>query len=118
MSDFSGKTRDIKSVRKPHVCEQCERTIQAGDPAKYHFGIWEGYPYSVYTHPECNKAAFEYATLNDLWGEEWPWFKRMDDSECGHHAWLIANHPIVAERLGLDLPTKETTERKHARERA
>jgi len=102
MGDFSGNTRDVTAVRKPHECEQCRRKIEIGAPAKYAFGVWEGYSYSVYTHPECSAAAHEYSVLNDLWGEEYPWFRDMDDSEHGHHAWLLANHPIVAERLNIE----------------
>lgn len=102
MSDFSARMKAVKAVRKTHCCEQCNKIIDVGSPAKYSFGIWEGYPYSTYTHVECNEAAHEYATLNDLWFEEYPWFQYMDDSECGHHAWLLEKHPIVAKRLGAE----------------
>jgi len=99
MSNLSSK--DIKSVRKVHFCEQCNTTIEVGQPAHYSFGIWEGYPFSVYVHPECRAAAQEYAELNDLWFEDYPWFQFMDDSEHGHHSWLLDNHPAVAERLKI-----------------
>lgn len=92
-------SKHIKSVRKPHFCEQCGKTIAIGEPAKYSFGIWDGYPFSAYVHPECNAAAREYAELNDLWFEDFPWFQYMDDSEHGHHAWLLEKHPVVAARL-------------------
>ncbi|MDH7801307.1 MULTISPECIES: hypothetical protein [unclassified Rhizobium] len=100
MSNLSSK--DIKSVRKAHVCEQCNTTIEVGHPADYSFGIWEGYPYSVYVHPECRTAAHEYAELNDLWFEDYPWFQYMDDSEHGHHGWLLDKHPLVAKRLNIE----------------
>lgn len=104
MSDFSGQTRHIKAVRKPHECDQCGRQIDVGSSARYAFGIWEGCPSSFYVHPECGDAAREYAKLNDLWDEEWPWFQHMDDSEYDHHAWLLAHHPLVAERLNIPNP--------------
>lgn len=95
-------SKDIKAVRKPHCCEQCNRMITVGEPAKYRFGIWEGEPFGTYTHPECDAAAHEYATMNDLWFEEYPWFQFMDDSEHGHHSWLLGKHPIVAARLNIE----------------
>lgn len=100
MTQLSAK--HIKAVRKAHCCEQCNTSIAAGDPAEYAFGIWDGYAFSTYTHPECHAAAHEYATLNDLRFEEYPWFQHMDDSEFGHHAWLLENHPVVASRLGVE----------------
>lgn len=101
MTNFSASSRDIKAVRKTHFCDQCGKKIEPGDPARYAFGVWEGAAYSVYTHPECSKAAHEYANLNDLWEDEYPWFLHMDDPEFGHHAWLLENHPVVAARLGV-----------------
>lgn len=100
MTTLSSKT--INAVRKAHCCEQCNKTINAGEPAEYSFGIWEGYPFSTYTHVECNAAAHEYATLNDLWFEDYPWFQYMDNSEHDHHEWLLENHPIVAARLNIE----------------
>lgn len=94
-------SKNIKAVRKPHCCEQCNKTIAIGEPAKYNFGIWEGEPFGTYQHVECAAAAHEYATINDLWFEEYPWFQFMDDSEHDHHAWLIEKHPVVAARLGV-----------------
>lgn len=101
MTDFSGNERSIKALRKPQCCEQCNTMIDKGSAAKYNFGVWEGYNYSTYTHLECGKAAHEYATINDLWGEEYPWFQYMDDSEHSHHGWLKEKHPIVAQRLKI-----------------
>lgn len=91
-------SRDIKATRKQHVCEQCNTYIEAGSPARYAFGIYEGDTYSFHVHVECQDAAREFAKL---YGEEWPWFQHMDDSEFEHHAWLLENHPLVAGRLGI-----------------
>jgi hypothetical protein len=93
--------RQIKAVRKVHVCEQCNRKIDVGSPAQYQFGIWEGEPFGTYVHPECHAAAHAYAELNDLWFEDYPWFQFMDNSEHDHHAWLLENHPVVADRLNI-----------------
>ncbi len=94
-------TRDIKSTRKVHVCEQCDRPISFGSAARSAAGVFEGNFYTQYLHIECDDAARAFAELNDMWGEDWPWFRQMDDSEFDHHAWLLEHHPIVAARLGL-----------------
>jgi hypothetical protein len=91
--------RVIKATRKPHVCEQCGRRIEIGSPSHYRTGVWEGHFYAEHAHVECHEAAWEYATLNDLWGEEFPWFQHMDDRD--HHDWLLEKHPIVAGRLNI-----------------
>jgi 8-oxo-dGTP pyrophosphatase MutT (NUDIX family) len=105
MTTLSSKL--VKAVRKAHCCEQCNTMINVGEPAKYNFGIWEGYPFSAYVHLECKEAADAYAELNDLWFEDYPWFQFMDNSEHDHHAWLLENHPIVAARLGVKAPRRE-----------
>lgn len=94
-------SKHIKAVRKPHCCEQCNTMITIGEPAHYDFGIWEGEPFGTYTHIECAAAANEYAEMNDLWFEDYPWFQFMDDSEHYHHAWLLEKHPVVADRLNV-----------------
>lgn len=98
MSDVHSK-RCIKAIRKAQHCYQCDRRMEVGEPAEYAFGGYKGDVYSSYAHPECDKAAHEFAELNDMWGEEFPYFPEMDDSEYDHHGWLLEHHPIVAERL-------------------
>lgn len=94
-------TRSVKAVRQPAFCYQCNKMIEVGSPAEYVFGKYEGDLYSLYIHPECDAAARDYAKLNGLWGEEFPFFPEMEDSEWGHHGWLLDNHPVVASRLGI-----------------
>lgn len=101
MIDFHSN-RTVKATRRPHVCEQCGKAIDAGSPAMYASGKYEGYIYSTYTHVECHAAASAFAKANDLYGEEWPWFREMDDSEFQHHEWLFDEHPVVAARLGIE----------------
>lgn len=103
MSDFSS-TRSVKATRKDNICEQCGRKIEAGSAAMYAFGNWDGYTYSHYTHMECHDASVAYAKEFDLWGEEWPWFRDMENSDFEHHGWLRENYPVVADRLNI--PTK------------
>lgn len=100
MSDFHTQ-RSIKATRRDHVCDQCNKPIPKGSPADYGSGKYDGYIYSCYCHVECHAAASEYAEQNGLYGEDWPWFQHMENGEYEHHDWLLEQHPIVAERLGL-----------------
>lgn len=99
--------RVIRATSKRHACVQCGEMIEAGSPAHYAFGVYEDGPYSIYVHIECHNAAHDYATLNDMWGEEWPFFQHMEDSEFEHHGWLLENHPVVAERLNITNPADQ-----------
>lgn len=94
-------SRQIKAVRVKQRCEQCGTTILPGEPAHYAFGKYANETYSYYCHQECRLAGRAFAELNGLWGEDYPWFQHMEDGEFAHHAWLLENHPIVAERMGI-----------------
>jgi len=98
MGDFSSKT-SVKAVRKPHECDQCGTSINVGEPAIYCRGLWDGYFYSTYQHPECEEAGMKYARETGYWGEEFTWFQHVDLDEYDLKAWLLENAPAVAERL-------------------
>lgn len=106
--DFHSE-RTIKAIRKAHVCEQCGRKIQIGEPASYGAGSYEGDFYTTYTHVECNTAARDYANHFGCWGEEYPWFQHSEEPQSDG-AWLREHHPIVADRLGWALPEAEAAE--------
>ncbi|QRM44010.1 hypothetical protein [Rhizobium sp. BG4] len=91
--------RTIKSTRKPHRCEQCNTMIDAGSPAHYGAGKFDGYFYSHHCHVECHAAAYALAEETDCWAEDFPWFQHM--SETDHHEWLLTFYPIVADRLSI-----------------
>ncbi len=96
MSDFGSRT-DVKRTRKLHGCYHCERDIAIGSPAVVMSGSYFGDFYSEYEHLECEVAAFAYAQMTGLWGEE---FTRIADlDEPSDMEWLIAEHPAVAERI-------------------
>jgi len=66
-------TRDIKAVRKEHVCEHCLTKIAIGEPAINAAGVYDGDFYSYYVHPECEAWGTDYAKRGDLWGDEYVW---------------------------------------------
>lgn len=101
MSDFH-VDRTVKT-RKPHRCEQCGTVIEPGSVATRGTGTYCGDFYSHYVHGECRKAGDAYAKLTGYWGDEYTWFQHTDElPEIA--GWLIANHPVVAGRLGLPRP--------------
>jgi hypothetical protein len=55
-----------------------------------------------YYHPECRAAAYAYAEMTKLWGEDFTFLHMMDEREDG--PWLIEHHPQAAARLGWTAP--------------
>jgi len=101
MTDFHSE-HTIKKTRKAHPCYQCGQTIVVGSPAHYCCGSYFGDFYTSYTHPECEAAAKAYAKINNLWGDEYPCFVE-GDTDTSDVSWMIAHHPVVAERLGWEM---------------
>lgn len=99
MSEFQ-HNRTIAKTRGTHPCEQCGTPIESGSKAHYAAGNFEGYFYSWYIHDECNTAANAYCKLHGLFADEYMWFQHQLE-ETDDKLWLLENHHIVAERLGL-----------------
>lgn len=93
---FYRETR-IKAVRKARGCGGCGRTIASGSEAVDLAGHYDGDFWSSTYHVECHKAEID---LNhEHQAEEWiplQEFEPEDDWEV-----LLAEHPIVAARLGI-----------------
>lgn len=102
MSDDFHISKVMKRTIEPHECEQCGTIIPPGSATLYSTGRYEGEFYSHHQHLECHEAAHAFATLNDLWNEEYPWFQHMERAEFDLDPWLLENHPVVAERLGIE----------------
>lgn len=102
MADFSSR-KTIKRTLKPHRCEQCGQTIEAGSKAEYLTGRYGGYFYSQHVHVECHEAAIALATLTGCWGEEFPWFQH-NERHWEDEQWMRSKFPSVADRLGWALP--------------
>lgn len=54
---------NIKAARKQHKCEECGRTIEAGEPYNYVWGIWDGYDQTFKTCQNC-KALRDFVTIS------------------------------------------------------
>lgn len=53
MSDSFGSTKTVRA-RKQHKCEECWRTIEAGELYYRHAGVWEG---DFFTNVSCAHCA-------------------------------------------------------------
>jgi len=99
MSDFHVESV-VAAARKQHSCEQCGQPVEVGSPYRRGAGSYDGEMYSHATHIECHEAAQALARLSGAWDEDYPWFRHMDmDRE--DREWLLKEHPVVAERLGI-----------------
>lgn len=98
MADFLTIT-DVKA-RKPHRCRDCHKQIDAGILYKNIVGVWEGDFFAFKSHPECHAAHQDYNVnvLESRYGDEW---YDLSEIEVDSWRWLLATHPIAAERLGV-----------------
>lgn len=92
--------RNIKATRKNHKCDGCLKDIPMGQPAFYWAGDSDGEFNWVYYHAECRAAEVAMNGLRDLNCDEWDHLSSVrDDRE--DQDWLIAEYPVVAERMGI-----------------
>lgn len=96
----------IKATRKRHTCDTCRKIIEIGSPAMSWAGIHDGEFQSGIRHLECRAAEIEFNDLLDYRaGDDWT---PLSDIECDMHDWLFADHPLVAERMGIPQPHHST----------
>ena len=70
--------RNVKAVRKEHVCDGCNRKIEIGQPATRWSGVVDGdFSIAIY-HPDCRQAE---VAMNDLLG-----WQHLDDWYPLHEA--------------------------------
>lgn len=93
----------IKATRKLHTCDTCSKRIEIGSPAATWAGKHDGeFQYGI-MHPECRAAEVEFNDLLDYRaGDDWT---PLSDIESDMHEWLLAEHPIVAARMGVATPS-------------
>lgn len=100
MTDF----HNCKSVSaaKAHRCENCRQPIEKGEQHVYSIGRMDGDFYSYRTHEDCHAAIMDAVEANNGEPVQFMCDDAVDD------AWLWADHPSVARRLGLPEPVKES----------
>lgn len=99
--------RTVKAVRKPAQCDACGKRIQIGEPAIRWAGMGEGMFMTAAYHPECREAE---VALNKLHGTYYDDWMGLADIEYDDHRWLLAEHPVVAERKDITLASIEEDE--------
>lgn len=101
MSDFHC-SRTVKG-RKPHYCEQCGSTIEAGERHYYVAQVWDGGFHAFREHIDCHDAWRQLNfDLRDLYPSESAAFLQSDAHDIQDKLWMIEKHPVVAKRLGWE----------------
>lgn len=95
---FSRET-PIKAIRKARPCDACKQTVTVGEPAISWAGVTDGDFYAVIWHPECRAAELALNKLHGSYPDEWISLGFEVDSE--DYPYLMEEHPVVAERMGL-----------------
>ena len=91
--------KPVGAVRKRRRCDVCCQTIEIGEPAIRWAGMTDGDFGSFIFHPECRTAEIAYNQMaSSACGE---WYSLNHDREEDDNAWILAEHPIVAARMGI-----------------
>lgn len=93
--------KPIKAVRKARPCEACATMVNAGEAAISWAGNYDGDFTAVIYHPDCRAAEIAY---NAMVANHWEDWAALTDMEEEDNAWLLAEHPSVAARLGIPTP--------------
>ena len=89
--------------RKPRLCHQCHRPIQAGE--MYRRQVYkEGDLYTYSAHVECDKAANRWAQLAGLSPTHDDWPILANDLCLDDYGWIMQEFPIVAARFNIQGP--------------
>lgn len=91
-----------QAARKSHTCDHCGKPIVIGERYLRTRGVWEGNPGVFRSHVECDEASTAWRDYHDSAWDEGCLLNA--DVEAEDHEWLIAEFPIVAERLGIATP--------------
>jgi hypothetical protein len=93
------RERRIKAVRKARPCIACGSRVEVGQPALDCSGHFDGDFWSATYHAECRRAEEGLNKIHEtLWSDEW---LALSDMEWDDWPWLIVDHPVVAERMGI-----------------
>lgn len=100
-SFFNSKT---VTTRRPHTCEQCRRSIPAGESCEYGAGLFEGNFMSYYEHTDCREA-WQEVQREALSDEGYAPFLADEDDLNEAKPFLTEKYPAVAARLWPAPPT-------------
>jgi len=98
--------RGMRKTRKPHQCYDCYTVIPAGAQAAFFVGKMDDRAYTLYFHPDCQKAGDSYRAhsyLPDYWDGVPPLMDEIIDSGEAEKefARLRGNFPHVVCRFEM-----------------
>lgn len=88
----------VVTTRKPHRCEQCHRSIAAGERCFYGAGLFDGHFMSYYEHEDC-RAAWSEVMADVLRDDDVAPFLADYDYLGESRNLLSGKYPAVAARL-------------------
>ena len=104
----------IKAVRKARQCCACSRVIDSGMPALNCAGSGPDGFWAADYHTECRAAEIGFNDLKDYrWGDEW---YPLHEMEFDDWQWLLAEYPIVAERMNITSERYQEAVSRYARD--
>ena len=102
----------VKAVRKSRPCIGCGRMIEVGSPALDASAHYEGDFWAATYHVECRAAETAINDLHEVYSGEW---MALSDIEHDDWDWLIAEHPVVAARMGITAERSQEAKDRWAR---
>ncbi|MDF0490030.1 hypothetical protein PX554_17990 [Sphingomonas sp. H39-1-10] len=90
--------KPVKSVRKRHCCNACNKLIEVGEPAVNWCGVTDGQFDSSYYHPDCREAevAYNRDCIETHWSDDWD---RLCEAEHDNLPWIKEHWPIPYLRM-------------------
>ncbi len=98
MSYDFGSVRTLKA-RKRHVCEQCRKSINAGETCSYAVGKYDGDFYAFHEHIDCREVWLNLWNARGLAYGDTQDSLINDDDLSEEKPWIEAEFPAVAARL-------------------
>lgn len=89
--------KQIRAVRKRHLCEACDKFIEIGEPATNWCGTNDGGFASAYYHQDCREAEIAFNRQIGVFdGDDW---QRLCEAESENKPWIKTNWPVPYLRM-------------------
>ena len=100
MSDIEfWREHRIHKTAKPHICQHCGRTIEAGAESNYYASKQDGTFWAFHGHIDCRQAELAWHDLCERYADEFAWLHEIRESEEEDKRWLREKWPVVAGRV-------------------
>lgn len=117
MSYVTQIDRGQRTIRKPHQCFHCYRSIPKGTTANFQSNVLDGRAYTLYTHPDCDGLWDQYMKdagispwdyddgtppLQDEWGDSGE-FDSLCDAYRGQFPHVVCRMELIEQRAAIRL---------------